>query len=230
MNKFPPEKGAMPENTNLRSIVNEAIEITAKTILSAIPIGGTLISCIWDSIKSNCVQKRLDEWKQLVEERLAHLETTLEDIGQNENFTSAMFHATESAIKTAERQKREYLANAVLSSVSCSLDESIIMMFFGMIDRYTLWHLKILTFFKDPTSFKNISSNNYMMGSPKGPLYEVYPELRENDKLVDKIVKELYNDGMMSTENLNCTMSGRGMVDSRVTELGSQFVQFLSCT
>ncbi len=49
-------------------------EIAAKSTLSIIPVGGTLISCVWDSIKANCAQKRLDDWKQLLEERSTLIE------------------------------------------------------------------------------------------------------------------------------------------------------------
>lgn len=62
-------------------VLAESIEIIGKTVLSAIPVGGTLISCVWDSIKANVVQKRLDEWKQMIESRLSRVENTLEVIG-----------------------------------------------------------------------------------------------------------------------------------------------------
>ena len=33
-------------------LAEECVEITTKTLLSEIPIGGTLITCMWDSIKA----------------------------------------------------------------------------------------------------------------------------------------------------------------------------------
>ena len=65
------------------------------------------------------------------------------------------------------------------------------------------------------------------MGSPKNFLYQVYPTFRENDKLVDKIIRELYADGLMNTEDLNSTMSVNGMLSSRITELGNKFITFI---
>lgn len=50
------------------------------------------------------------------------MEETLENIGENELFTSAMMRATDIAIKTAETAKREYLANAVYNSLYVTLD------------------------------------------------------------------------------------------------------------
>lgn len=204
---------------------NDIVEISAKTLLSAIPIGGELITNVWDSIKSNCAQKRLEDWQKNIEERLSHIDKTLEEIGNNENFTTAIFHATEMAIKTAENEKRAYLANAVVNSISCDLEESIMMMFFDMIGKYTIMHINILIYFRDPKKF--ISNSNVMMGSPKNFLYQVYPTFRENDKLVDKIIRELYADGLMNTEDLNSTMSVNGMLSSRITELGNNFITFI---
>lgn len=209
-------------------VIGEIVEITAKTALSVIPVGGALINGIWDSIKSNCAQERLKEWQTLIEGRLSRIDTTLEDVGKNENFTSAMFQATELAIKTSEAAKREYLANAVLNSLTCPFEESVIMMFFSMIGKYTLWHLKILDFFQNPKKFDGIIESNYYMGSPKTVLFDVYPELRSKEAYVDKIVKELYSDGLMNTDNLNCTMTSSGMLASRVSKIGQDFINFIT--
>ena len=210
------------------SVVGEIVEVTAKTALSVIPVGGALITSVWDSIKSNCAQKRLMEWQSLIENRLSKIDATLDDIGNNENFTSAMFQATELAIKTSENAKREYLANAVLNSLTCPFEESIVMMFFSMIGKYTVWHLKILDFFQNPRKFPQINEANYYMGSPKTPLFDVYPELRDKEAYVDRIVKELYSDGLMNTADLNCTMTSFGMISSRVSEIGNDFIDFIT--
>jgi hypothetical protein len=206
----------------------DIVEITAKTALSAIPVGGALISCIWDSVKSNCAQKRLKEWELLLEERLVKIEDTLEQVGSNECFTTAVMKATESAIKTMENEKRNYLANAVFNSLTCEVNESILMMYLGFIDKYTLWHIKILDFFQNPTKFEGISAQNYYMGSPMKPLCSVYQELENNNEVVDLIIKELYADGLMNIEKINCTMTGNGMVASRTTQLGNDFIEFIT--
>jgi len=210
------------------SVGREIVEVAAKTALSVIPIGGALITSVWDSIKSNCAQKRLIKWQSLIEKQLSEVNATLEDVGNNENFTSAIFQATELAIKTSENEKREYLANAVLNSLTCPFEESAVMMFFSMIEKYTLWHLKILDFFQNPKKFPQINEDHYYMGSPKTPLFDVYPGLKNKEVYVDKIVKELYSDGLMNTPDLNCAVTSSGMVASRVTEIGEDFICFIT--
>lgn len=61
-----------------KELVAEGIEIAGKTALSLIPIGGTFISCVWDSVKAHAAQKRLDAWTDIVEQRLSKLEQTLD--------------------------------------------------------------------------------------------------------------------------------------------------------
>lgn len=210
------------------SVAVEIAEVAARTALSTIPVGGALITSVWDSIKSNCAQKRLTEWQSLIENRLSKVEATLEDVGNNEIFASAIFQATELALKTSENVKREYLANAVLNSLSCPFEESVVMMFFSMIEKYTLWHLKILDFFQNPRKFPQVNEEYYCIGSPKEPLFDVYPELEDKEVYVDRIVKELYSDDLMNTANLNCTMSSSGMIASRVSKIGKDFIDFIT--
>ena len=206
----------------------DIFEIAGKTALSVIPVGGTLITCVWDSIKANCAQKRLDEWKKLLEDRLTTVELTLDEAGNSECFTTAMMKATDSAIKTMENEKRRYLANAVLNSLTCTTDESIMMMYFDLVDRYTLWHIKVLDFFSNPTKFREVSASKYYMGSPVEPLTSVYPELKGNYEFIDKIVRDLYADKLMDTDSINCTMTSQGMVASRTTSWGNQFISFIT--
>lgn len=216
------------ESRVVKKIIAESMEIGAKTFLSAIPIGGTLITSVWDSIKSNCAQSRLENWQNLIEKRLSTVECTLEEIGQNENFTTAILHATEMAIKTAEKEKHICLANAVFNSISCNIEESIMMMFMNIINDYTAMHLKTLIFLQEPQMHISNDSYKFSMGSPKSLLYNAFPEFADYDKLIDKIINDLYNDGLISTQNLNTTMSYQGAISSRTTQLGNQFINFFT--
>lgn len=218
----------MSKESQVNQAVGDMIEIAGKTLLSGIPIGGALITSVWDSIKANCVSKRMQEWCTTLEHRLSHLETSLDEIGNNELFTTALYQATESALKTSENQKREYLANAVCNAAKCNLDESVLMMFIDMANRYTLWHIKILHFFDNPMRFESVSSGEYSMGAPMTILLDTFPELRSNEDLAKKIIKDLYTEGLLSTDNVNCTMTWNGMKASRTTKLGRKFIAFLS--
>lgn len=211
-----------------KQIALTTAEIGAKTALSLIPVGGALIQGVWDSVNANSADKRRVEWMNMLEERLSKLETSLEDIGQNESFTSALFQATEAAFMTADSKKREYLANAVLNSVQADYEESIVCIFIGLIRKYSLWHLQVLEFFSNPKKHLGYEESSYYMGSPKQPLFEALPHLQENEAFVDLVVSNLYADGLLNTENLNVTMTGRGMIEKRTTALGNRFIKFIT--
>ena len=212
-----------------REIVNECCEITAKTVLSAIPVGGTLVTCVWDSIKAHAAQKRIDEWKSLIEERLMSVELELNEVGENELFTSAMMRATDIALKTAEKEKREYLANAVSNSLFCSIDESVLMIYLDLLEKYTAWHLKILHFFKNPVAYEAVNVENVMMGSASTALQQAFPAIMENSELVNKIVSDLQSDGMLEKGSyMNAGMTKQGIVASRTTKLGNDFLDYIT--
>ena len=208
-----------------KNVALDTVEIIAKTALSVIPVGGALATAVYDAVKGNCLAKRQEEWKRALEERLSAVEETLENIGNNELFTTALIKGTELAMRTARGEKLSYLANAVVNTIGQDLDEERLIVFLDLIDKYTVSHINIINFFYDPTRFEGISSSSYIMGSPTTPLFSVYPEL--NNDLFNKIYKDLYIDGMVNTESLNCTMTSSGMVAKRTTKLGDQFLTFI---
>lgn len=209
-----------------KELLSEVAEITAKTLVSTIPVGGTLVTCIWDSIKANAANRRMEDWKNQVEEKLCDLKLSLDDIGNNELFASAMMKATDIAIKTAEDEKRQYLASAVKNSAMASIDESVMML--DLLDKYTLWHIRILHLFRNPKAFDQVHVDGIMMGAASIVVEQVYPEIAKEKELLDKIVKDLQNDGMMSEGSyMHAGMTSNGVAASRTTELGNKFLKFI---
>lgn len=206
----------------------DIVEIAGKTVLSAIPVGGALITAVYDAVKGNVLSRRQEEWKKVLGERLSNLEDTLDNIGNNELFTTALIKTTEIAMRTAKEEKRLYLANAVANTTRLDLNEEKLIVFLDLLDKYTISHIKIINFFYKPSRFEGVSSSSYMMGSPKTPLFDIYPEL-DND-LFNKIYNDLYTDGMVNTKDLNCTMTGAGMIAKRTTPLGDEFLNFIKCS
>jgi hypothetical protein len=90
-------------------LVRQIIEISAKTAISVIPIGGTLITEIWNAVKDNAIQKRLNDFHNKVEEKLHTLESSLEEVGTNEAFTTAMLWQLKSPLRP-NKKKRENIS------------------------------------------------------------------------------------------------------------------------
>lgn len=202
----------------------DTIEIVSKTALSAIPIGGALATSVYDVVKGNCLAKRREMWESTIEERITKIEGALEDIGNNESFTTALIKATELAMRTASQEKMKYLANAVVNSFKLNLEEEKLIIFMDLLDKYTISHIRSLHFFYNPKEFSNSS---YVSGSPTTILFQAYPEL--DNEMFKKVYNDLYNDGMVNlkTENLNITMTENGMFAKRTTQLGEEFLRFI---
>lgn len=210
---------------NIKEKALDTVEIIGKTALSAIPIGGALVTSIYDTVKGNCLSRRQEKWRSALEKRLTKLENTLDEIGDNELFATALIKATELAMRTATDEKMAYLANSVINSLNPNINEEKLIVFLDLLDRYTVSHIKIIYFFFNPKRFDGIDSNSYMIGSPSTLLFHVYPEL--NNDFFKKIYDDLYNDGMVTLENLNISMTGSGMVEKRTTVIADEFLQFI---
>lgn len=208
-----------------KEIVLDVAEVVAKTALSVIPVGGALITAVYDAVKGNALAKRQEKWRTALEDRLSKTEETLDSIGENELFATAVVKSTELAMKTAQEEKIEYLANAVMNSLKPDLTEEKLIIFLALLEKYTVSHIKIAHFFHNPKAFDGVSEHSYMMGSPSTVLFDVYPEL--NNNLFTKLFKDLYDDGIINTSSPNTTMSGSGMVAKRTTALGDDFLKFI---
>ena len=202
--------------------VIDTAEIIGKTVLSVIPVGGALVTAVFDTVKGNALQKRQDKWKSIIEQRLTNIEVTLDELGNNDYFATMLIKTTELAMKTTKDEKLFYLANALEHSILNTIDEDKMIIFLSFVEKYSISHIKILTYFNNPTKFVR---NSFYMGSPSQALEIAFPEVKQ---LQSKCVKDLFNDGLMNTENLNITMTGNGMVAKRTTPIGDEFLKFLN--
>lgn len=189
-------------------------------------MGGPLITSVWDSVKTGALQQRMDRWKSEIEEKLSSLEMTIEELGSNENFATAIVKGTESALKTNELSKLKYLANAVKNAAVMPINESILMIYMNWIDELTAWHILILNYFREPSKYSD--ANNCSLGSALGPLYKAFPEMSQNEVLVEKIVDDLQIKGLLSKGSYaHGTMTASGMMASRTTKLGNGFLDYI---
>ena len=66
---------------------------------------------IMDSVQSNRLTMRHEEWINSLNDRLKKIEYKVEELGNSEFFTSSLIKATEIAAKTQEKEKRDYLVD-----------------------------------------------------------------------------------------------------------------------
>lgn len=82
--------------------------------------------------------------------------------------------------------------------------------------------------FRNPKAFEQVHVEGIVMGSASIVVEQVYPEIAQEKELLDKIVKDLQNDGMMLEGSyMHAIMTSNGVTASRTTELGNKFLKFI---
>lgn len=205
-----------------------------KAGISKLPLVGAPAAELFRLIVSPPLEKRRSEWMQSVGDALRKLEEkmdiVLEELQNNDKFIDAAMDATQIALRTSEKEKLEALQNALLNAaLPNSPEEEIQKMFFSFIDLFTVFHIKILELFRNPSSdkygiyFKDITS-----GPLRLVLEKAFPNLKGKKSFYDQIWKDLYLRGLVSIEGLHGIMSYAGIMTKRTTEMGDAFLDFIS--
>jgi hypothetical protein len=158
-----------------------------KAGLSLIPIAGGAAAELFSLVLAPPLERRRDAWLEDLFERLKKIETQqagfrIENLQNNEAFISLMPQATQTAMRTHQREKLEALRNAVPNvATSKSLDEEKQLVFLGLVDIFTATHLEILRLFVNPGAYPP----------------ERRGELRERRRLTDPMVLDLNDRGLL---------------------------------
>jgi hypothetical protein len=205
--------------------------------ISAIPVVGSPAVELFHALVTPPLQKRQLEWIEMIAEGLRNLEakfdTIIDDLKSNDGFVDTLLQASQAAARTSQQEKKEALRNAVLNAaLPESPDESRQLIFINWVESFTPWHLRILKLFANPLAWFKESGRTppeyHISSSLSGLLADAYPELKNDRPFYEKICKDLYNDGLLSTEHLHTMMSATGAFEMRATPLGNEFLQFIS--
>lgn len=146
----------------------------------------------------------------------------LVDLQSNEQFITAVLHATTAALRTHKTEKLIALRNAILNiAKGQGPEETIQHLLFSFVDEFSEMHLRILGFAHAPKLRAGIS-----VGGLSHVLEENIPALQGKRALYDQLWKDLYLRGLINTESLHVMMSGTGLGQSRTTELGRMLLSF----
>lgn len=204
--------------------------------IGTIPIIGSLAAEIFGLVVTPPLEKRRAEWmndiavklKELVDKKVINFE----ELQGNEQFIDVMLQATTFALKTSEKEKIKAFRNAILNTATGdSPDKTVSQIFLNQLDKFTVWHIKILNFIDNPREwFKKYNKipPSYMTGSIYSVLEEAFPELKSQSALVDIIWDDLKTAGFHKTGDLRTMMSGDGVLANRSTVFGSEFVAFIT--
>jgi len=206
--------------------------------LSTAPFLGGPLAEFFSVVVAPPLEKRRTAWLVEIFSRLKMLEEKvegfkIENLAENEIFISTLLYATQAAMRTHLREKLEALRNAVVNSaVKLPIDENLQLMFLNLVDRYTPWHLVLLQFSDNPRRYGKDHGVQYPMWSSGGfgdVIEFTFKELKAKQNFYDQIIKEMISDGLLQEGSyLHGGMSEKGMFESRTTEIGKQFLAFIS--
>ena len=151
-----------------------------KGSLSALPFVGGALAEEMGLLLITPLTRRRDEWWADVARRVLDLEGKVqgfkfEDLGNNDQFVSAMIQATQSATKTNLKEKLEALRNAVLNvALGKEPNPDRQQQFLMLVDRFSETHLVILKFLNDP------ARHFRTLGQPVPQLNHVHSKLLLN--------------------------------------------------
>ena len=242
-----PVSRALCTDINMKKINKELISPTdeptsekthrlVRTALSAIPAAGGAASEAFSAIIEAPMSRRQRKWMEDVTDVVNQLTSenviTYEHLESNDIFFTALAHASAVAIKNHDSEKLEALKNALKNSVTPEAPkETIQLMYLNLIDSYTTWHIKIIKLFQNPTKWatdNNVKFPKWNTGVLPTVIEHAYPDLKNQRHIYNIVWEELYRNGLVSTARLGTTMSASGMLEKRTTDIGDEFVAFIS--
>jgi len=205
----------------------DLVHALTKAGLSAIPLLGSSAAELFQLVIQPPLERRRAEWMAAIGDKLQELQdhgVRLEDLAENEEFITAVMHASNIALRTHQKEKLDALHNAILNvAIRQAPDDALQHMFFRWIESLSPLHLRFLKFFQAPTPKPGLS-----MGGLSSVLEHNMPDLRGKRHIYDQVWKDLYSSGLVNTESLHVTMSANGLTEKRTSELGDAFMAFVT--
>ncbi len=180
-------------------------------------------------------EKRREEWLESVATVISELEDKVagicETLPDNEMFMTAVYEATNIAIRTHQKEKLEALRNAVRhSALPGAPDDSTQMMFLRFVDELTALHLRVLVILNDPDGSVERTGKGISRGTGLWLLiHHCMPEIPEIQiDLLEQIHRELQSRGLVTQENFHGAIIDPDRTAKRTTPFGEEFLRFIN--
>jgi hypothetical protein len=210
------------------------VHSTVKGALGAIPCAGPLAAELFQLVIAPPLERRRAEWMEDIAKRLKKLEEekriSYEELGSNDQFVDAILKTTQIALRSSQKEKLEALKNALVNvALGNFTDQDTMHTFLNFIDTFSVWHIRILKLYNDPTRWFEESGRafpNYF-GGLETIMEEAYPDLRGKRNFYDIVWRELSQNGLLTGASLHTMMTGQGLSQRHTTDLGQQFLKFI---
>lgn len=226
-------------NKKFKNTLGDCIHAGTKAAISGIASPwGNIASEFFDLMISKPLDKRKDAWLQDLSDSLIKLQEQvegleLENLIEDELFQIIILDATNVAIKTHQKLKRQALLNACLNCakrINISEDKQLI--FIKAIDQLTDMDIKLLKFLYKPDNFlENIDENSTKIRDTNrgfDEIINIFPEFTGEESLVVSRMNNLIGLGMMKDSSKQIANRSLGDIYDLMTDLGREFMEYIS--
>lgn len=161
-----------------------------KAATGFVPLNGPLVQMFMNLITPP-LEKRQGEWMRSVFDRLSEYGEKISELSSNQRFITNFLNGTQIALRNHQEEKLLALRNAVINSINePTYDESIQAVFFSLIERFTVWHIKVLELFGNP---QIIGGEHRPIGraGTLGCITAIYPFFKNKQEFLELILSEL---------------------------------------
>ena len=159
----------------------EIIVATVKAAVSMVPAAGPFISEFISLAQDNVMNRRQEEWKTLVEEKLSRLQNRLDELSNDEFFVSVVQKTSSYAMQAYQAEKRALFANILYNAASVNIDQDKQLLFINLLEQYTMLEIKLLEFL----SINRYNENDFIKQSGMTRSFTIPAE----EKFLDYLIK-----------------------------------------
>jgi hypothetical protein len=216
------ERLPQPEDGDtLRAAIEKGIE--------QVPVAGPITTFITSRFWAPSASRRLEEWlKDFADDFDKHCgDCKVENLVNDEAFISASIQVARIVVATHQKEKREYLRNALLNiATGKSTDEIKQQMFLNAVEAFTPAHVKALNLiWRGPGLGVRWDENRIPIAQRNyGAAIEILaPEVKGQPSLIGAILTDLRNRGFSTLDRPDLSFPQGGVI----TGLGVEFLNFV---
>jgi hypothetical protein len=208
-------------------------------VVRSMPVLGDAATELLNFVVTPPLEGRSNDWLNDLASDLGSLTARVDKLkvsvlSDNDDFLSAVAVAVGVATRSAQQEKRDMLRYAVLNAALGHVPNfDMQSVFIGYLDYLSPLHVQLLRVFSDPRAAlsqagSDLENSLYTGGAPSRVVEELFTDLRDRRDVYDFLWQDLYQRRLVNTDSLHGMMSKEGMLASRTTQTGAQFLVFLS--
>lgn len=224
-------------NSDIGDGIKKIINATIKGSISEIPLFGSLFAEYYGLVQSNIEDKRMNKWKDMMEEKLQILQEqqySIKQLSTDELFYSCIRIATVDAMNCYQEEKRLLFANTIYNAAVLDIDADKKMLFLSLLDKCTLIEINLLQYYaeshyhKSEQSSSIISINIGRTEEPIKSILENHPEYKNDIYYVKMLSEHLISYGLVYFFDFENPESPEKARRKRTSQLGDEFLSYIA--